>query len=317
MREAARRRGRAAIATVFIGTSDFAVTVLERLAALAPTARRSSSPAPTAPAGAAAGRRRRRPRSPPASSASTLLQPERLNDAASAEIAAAAPTAVCVCAYGALVREPLLSRLRAAQRPSVAAAPLARRRPDRAGDDGRRRRGPACRIMRLTAGLDSGPLCAGRPSRSRAQDTYGTLAPRLAELGAELLLASLDGRPQFVAQPRGRAHLRREDRPGGPACSIPGAPAGRARARRAGARTPTSARGSATRGSARPAGRCPARRPAPPPGELGAERRAAAPRSAPAARSSCWRVQPPGGRPMDAADYAPRTCRLRPGACAA
>ena len=47
---------------------------------------------------------------------------------------------VIVCAFGALIKEPLLSRPRDPQRPPVAAAALARRGADRAGDHGRRRR---------------------------------------------------------------------------------------------------------------------------------------------------------------------------------
>ena len=41
----------------------------------------------------------------------------------------------------------------------------------------------------MTAGLDSGPVCAQAKEPIGAQDTYGTLAPRLAELGGELLVA--------------------------------------------------------------------------------------------------------------------------------
>ncbi len=38
-------------------------------------------------------------------------------------------------------------------------------------------------IMRLTAGLDSGPVCLVQEEPITAQDTYGTLAARLAEIG--------------------------------------------------------------------------------------------------------------------------------------
>jgi methionyl-tRNA formyltransferase len=44
----------------------------------------------------------------------------------------------------------------------------------------------------LTAGLDSGPVALAAPEPILAQDTYGTLSPRLAELGARLLIEALD-----------------------------------------------------------------------------------------------------------------------------
>src|SRR5665811_58119 len=43
-------------------------------------------------------------------------------------------------------------------------------------------------IMRLTAGLDSGPVCLTGEQAITPQDTYGTLAERLEGLGGELLV---------------------------------------------------------------------------------------------------------------------------------
>ena len=43
-------------------------------------------------------------------------------------------------------------------------------------------------IMRLTAGLDSGPVCAQASEPIAPDDTYGTLAARLQQLGGELLV---------------------------------------------------------------------------------------------------------------------------------
>jgi methionyl-tRNA formyltransferase len=48
-------------------------------------------------------------------------------------------------------------------------------------------------IMRVTDGLDSGPVCLQAAEPIGAHDTYGTLAPRLAELGGELLVTALEG----------------------------------------------------------------------------------------------------------------------------
>jgi methionyl-tRNA formyltransferase len=47
-------------------------------------------------------------------------------------------------------------------------------------------------IMRLTAGLDSGPVCASAAIEIDPGDTYGSLAPRLERLGAALLVQALD-----------------------------------------------------------------------------------------------------------------------------
>ena len=60
-------------------------------------------------------------------------------------------------------------------------------------------------IMRLTAGLDSGPVCLAASDPISSNDDYGTLAARLQDLGADLLLQVLErkaaGRsPAFVEQ---------------------------------------------------------------------------------------------------------------------
>jgi methionyl-tRNA formyltransferase len=57
-------------------------------------------------------------------------------------------------------------------------------------------------IMRLTAGLDSGPVCLAGVEPIRPDDSYGSLAVRLQELGGELLVRALDATPPFVEQPQ-------------------------------------------------------------------------------------------------------------------
>jgi methionyl-tRNA formyltransferase len=47
-------------------------------------------------------------------------------------------------------------------------------------------------IMRVTAGLDSGPVCLAAQEPIGPQDTYGSLAPRLQRIGTKLLLDVLD-----------------------------------------------------------------------------------------------------------------------------
>ena len=54
--------------------------------------------------------------------------------------------------------------------------------------------------MRVGAGFDDGPVCAQATEPIRAHDTYGTLAGRLEELGAELLVRTLDERPACAPQ---------------------------------------------------------------------------------------------------------------------
>lgn len=186
--------------TVFLGTSDFAATVLERLA------RSSHRPAlvltrPDRPRG-----RGRRLAAPPVAVAArglelALEQPESVNaEEARARIAAAEPGAVCVCAFGALIREPLLSAHPMLNvHPSLlprwrGAAPI--ERAIMAGDT----ETGVC-VMRLTAGLDSGPVAACAREPIGPEDTYGSLSPRLAAAGAELLIGALDDAPDWKEQP--------------------------------------------------------------------------------------------------------------------
>src|SRR3954452_19769266 len=72
--------------------------------------------------------------------------------------------------------------------------------------------------MRLTAGWDSGPVCLAAAEPISRDDTYGTLAPRLQELGSRLLIRALDERPPFVEQDEtGVTYADKigpEDRPG-------------------------------------------------------------------------------------------------------
>jgi methionyl-tRNA formyltransferase len=129
-----------------------------------------------------------------------LDQPASVNaDEARARIAAAAPDVVIVCAFGALIREPLLSDFEMLNvHPSLlprwrGAAPV--ERAIMAGDA----ETGVC-IMRVTAGLDSGPVFRMGREPIAPDDTYGTLTPRLQELSADLLLAVLDERPPAVEQ---------------------------------------------------------------------------------------------------------------------
>jgi methionyl-tRNA formyltransferase len=180
------------LSIVFLGTTDFAASILGRLAE-----RPEHRPAlvlsrPDRPRG-----RGRRLSSPPVAERARALglaleQPENVNDeATAARIAAAEPQAVVVCAFGALIREPLLSaHMLLNVHPSLlprwrGAAPV-----ERAIIAGDARTGVS--IMRLTAGLDSGPVCLAEREPIGPRDSYGSLAARLQTLGGDLLLRALD-----------------------------------------------------------------------------------------------------------------------------
>ena len=185
--------------TVYLGTSGFAASVLQRLAdghhrpVLVVTR-------PDRPAG-----RGRRLMPPPVAGTARelgipLAQPEDVNaPEARRRIAQARPEAVVVCAFGALLREPLLSEFEPLNvHPSLlprwrGAAPI--ERAIMAGDE---RTGVS--IMRVTAGLDSGPVCLAAEEPIGPEDTYGTLAARLERLGAALLERALDEDPPCVEQ---------------------------------------------------------------------------------------------------------------------
>jgi methionyl-tRNA formyltransferase len=179
------------VRTVYLGTSDFAATVLRRLAesghrpvlALTPPDRRQG--------------RGRREQPPPAAVAASelgidLLQSENVNEGAALErIRAARPEAIVVCAFGQLIREPLLGEFEILNvHPSLlprwrGAAPIERAimaRDDRTG---------VC-IMRLTAGLDSGPVALCEEVALSPDEDFEALSGRLAELGGELLVRALD-----------------------------------------------------------------------------------------------------------------------------
>jgi methionyl-tRNA formyltransferase len=199
--------------TVFLGTSDFAAAVLKRLAGEdggeapgrgeqgergeAGRANRAQYrpllvlTRPDRPAG-----RGRKLASPPVAETARALglglaQPESVNEPAVRElIADLAPDALVVCAFGALVKEPLLSDYEMLNvHPSLlprwrGAAPI--ERAIMAGDE---RTGVS--IMRLTAGLDSGPVCLSASEPIHADDTFGSLAGRLERAGGDLLLSAL------------------------------------------------------------------------------------------------------------------------------
>jgi len=187
------------VRTVYLGTSEFAAGVLERLAAT-PHRPVLAVTRPDRPAG-----RGRKLTAPPVADVARelgieLFQPEDVNAPESvARIAEAEPEVVIVCAFGAILKEPLLSAFELVNvHPSLlprwrGAAPI--ERAIMAGDPE-----TGVSIMRVTAGLDSGPVALTATEPIGPEDTYGTLAPRLEALGAELLIRALDERPPYAEQ---------------------------------------------------------------------------------------------------------------------
>jgi len=177
---------------VFLGTSEFAAGILERVSDSGTFRPVLVLTRPDRKRG-----RGRRPAPPPVADRArklglALAQPESVNSPeARALIASAAPQALVVCAFGALIREPLLSEhMLLNVHPSLlprwrGAAPI-----ERAIMAGDARTGVS--IMRLTAGLDSGPVCLAEAEAIGREDTYGSLAPRLRALAAALLLRVLE-----------------------------------------------------------------------------------------------------------------------------
>ena len=184
--------------TIYFGTSDFAAIVLRALAA----SEHRPSLVVTRPA-RPRGRGRAVNPTPVAQAAQALsietLAPPTLDATATERILAQGADVVCVCAYGALIREPLLSAQPLLNvHPSLlprwrGAAPIERAIIAGDGETG------IC-IMRATAELDAGPVALVAREPIAEDDTYGTLAPRLAAAGSALLIEALDTDPPFVEQ---------------------------------------------------------------------------------------------------------------------
>ena len=177
--------------TAYLGTSEFAATVLRRLA---------ESPHRPALVVTPPDRRRGRGRRlspPPAAEAARELglavhQTESVNRPESvAAIGKVDPAAIAVCAFGQLIGEPLLSEpLLLNVHPSLiprwrGAAPI--ERAIMAGDE---RTGVT--IMRVIEALDAGPVALQGQVAIEAGEGFDAIAPRLAALGGDLLVEALD-----------------------------------------------------------------------------------------------------------------------------
>lgn len=175
---------------VYLGTSDFAATVLAKLLD-SPHAPSLVVTRPARPKG-----RGKKLQDPPVADLANergipVLQPESVNDTESVErIKAETPGAITVCAFGAIVKEPLLSLVPIFNvHPSLlprwrGAAPV--ERAIQAGDHF-----TGVTIMQLVEELDAGPMCAQERFVIREFDNYGLIAPHLAEIGGRMLVSAL------------------------------------------------------------------------------------------------------------------------------
>lgn len=177
--------------TIYLGTSPFAATVLRRLATtphrpalvITPPDRRKG--------------RGRKELPPPAALAATELGMELLQTSDTSEpavlerIRSTSPEALVVCAFGQIIREPLLSEHEILNvHPSLlprwrGAAPIERAL--MAGDAT-----TGICVMRLVEELDAGPVTLREEIAIEPDEDYGSLAERLAALGGDLLVEALD-----------------------------------------------------------------------------------------------------------------------------
>jgi methionyl-tRNA formyltransferase len=194
--------------TAYLGTGEFAATVLRRLA---------DSPHRPAlvvtPPNSRKGRGRRLAPPPAAEAAREfglqLHQTPDVNSPESVEaVRAAKPEAIAVCAFGQLIKEPLLSEWTMLNvHPSLiprwrGAAPIERTL--MAGDVT-----TGVTIMRVTAGLDAGPVALVEEVPVSPDDDYESLSAKLAKAGGELTVRALDalegGALEFTEQDDGQA----------------------------------------------------------------------------------------------------------------
>jgi methionyl-tRNA formyltransferase len=196
------------VRTVYLGTSEFAAAVLRRLAESRHRPLLVVTP-PDRPQG-----RGRRSGAPPVAELAgelgiELLQAEDVNEERVLEgIRGVRPEALAVCAFGQMIREPLLSEWPLLNiHPSLlprwrGAAPI--ERAIMAGDAG-----TGVSVMQLTAGLDAGPVALREELPIGSEDDFESLSGKLASLGGEMLIEAFDlgerGELRFEAQDDGEA----------------------------------------------------------------------------------------------------------------
>jgi len=181
---------------VFMGSPDFALPTLRRLASNYSVVGVVTQP--DRPAG-----RGQQLTPPPVKTLAQqlgldVIQPERLRRPESfAQLAAWAPELIVVTAFGQILRQNVLDLPRLGII-NVHASLLPRWR-GAAPIQAALLHGDAvsgASIMKLDAGVDTGPILARREVQILPEDTTASLSPRLAEAGAELLIEIL---PDYLA----------------------------------------------------------------------------------------------------------------------
>jgi methionyl-tRNA formyltransferase len=206
--------------TVFFGTAEFAVPSLEALVAagheVAAVVTQPDKPQ---------GRGQRLAASPVKKAAERLglsvLQPRRVRaESFLQQMIALTPDVLTLAAFGQIIPQALLDlpplgpiNVHGSLLPKYrGAAPI-----QRALMEGERETGVTTMWMEAT--LDTGDILLAEPLPIAPDDTTGTLTPKMAELGARLLIATLDGlangtitrRPQDDSQATYAPAIRPED----------------------------------------------------------------------------------------------------------
>lgn len=191
---------------VFAGTPDFAVPALEALVA-AGDAVALVLTQPDRPSGRGLALAESPVKRAALAHGLAVLQPHTLRDAdAQARIAALAPDLMVVAAYGLILPQAVLDiprlgaiNIHASLLPRWrGAAPIQRAILAGDGETG-------ISIMRMEAGLDTGPVLLSAPIPIEPHDTAGTVHDELAALGGRLIVEAVDrlreGLLRGVSQP--------------------------------------------------------------------------------------------------------------------
>lgn len=209
------------VRTVFLGSGAFGAPVLRRLARHPRAEIVGVVSAPPRPAG-----RHAAPTPTPVAALARqlgigpVLTPDRLAEPrAIAEILALGPELAVLADYGQIVPPELLGLAHGALNLHPSALPRFRGASPVAAAIAAGDAATAVSLMRMEAGLDSGPLVAQAPVALTGRETAPELEALLAERAADLLARSLDGWLDGTARPVPQAtegalmtrRLRRED----------------------------------------------------------------------------------------------------------
>ena len=201
------------LSAVFMGTPQFAATILQKVLDSSLITVKAVYTQPDRPAGRGKALKAPEVKELALKHGLPVLQPLRFSEPEAVEILAAfRPDLLLVAAYGLILPQKVLDiprlyplNVHASLLPRYrGAAPI--QRAVMAGDTV-----TGVTIMKMEAGLDSGPMLLQQAMGIGINDTAGQLHVELAEAGAELLLESIkridEGREQLVPQEKSKATL--------------------------------------------------------------------------------------------------------------